>query len=497
MRLLINVAFTVFLISLKIRGEEVEEDYDATDGDALDVIPFTHFCNFDLPMFNHTVADDEEFCNCDVVPSPMIGRPSVKINCKLSDHVANLTNKVFQAQKLPVNTVSLTLSHQHFTEIPEFVGDQLKHLDMSNNFITIIKDLNFIHVTSLEHLDVSFNAISEIQSVAFSQLQHLCHLDLTSNRLVVLPANVFAPLILLETLKLTSNEGFGRITGRDAVNSSLTSLYLHLGVTRKLKNLEMERCNMTSINLRQGDGLKSVSLAFNEFKNFANIEFPDEIVTLDLSGNPVRHLTAKCLPHLPLLEELLLRDLPYLGKIDDYALYGLPKLRHLTLENSRNLSFFNGHSFGSNVVENEVDLELKVLNLRGCSFKTLNSSLETVFDRLEELHLDGNPFVCDCEIKWLKFLEIETNLMCEKPDVFNGKLLSEVPEKKMKCENKFLKKFINTMILLSLLIVCSLTIWFFLRRLNPSRRNKFQKVGPESPYQRVTIEPNRAEYSLY
>jgi hypothetical protein len=48
------------------------------------------------------------------------------------------------------------------------------------------------------------------------------------------------------------------------------------------------------------------------------------------------------------------------------------------------------------------------------------------------------------------------------------------------------------------LVGCGLTIWCFFRQLSPkNRRKQFQKVGPESPYQRVTIEPNRAEYSLY
>lgn len=151
-----------------------------------------------------------------------------------------------------------------------------------------------------------------------------------------------------------------------------------------------------------------------------------------------------------------------------------------------------------NVIDESSDVELKILNLRGCNLRTLDSSLQVIFNQLEELHLDGNPFNCNCNIKWIKHLSIETDLRCHKPEVFHGKLLStEVPEKKMKCENLFFRKFVNTLVLLFLLIACSLTIWFFLSRLNPSRKNKLQKVGPESPYQRVTIEPNRAEYSLY
>lgn len=171
----------------------------------------------------------------------------------------------------------------------------------------------------------------------------------------------------------------------------------------------------------------------------------------------------------------------------------------MTFEASRNLSQIHPHAFGINAVEDEnIDVNLKVLSFRGCNLRTVDGSLQTIFNQLEEFHLEGNPLNCNCNMKWIKQLAIETNARCHKPEVFRDKLLStEVPEKKMKCENLFMRKFINTMILMLLLVSISLAIWFFLSRLNPSRKNKFQKVGPDSPYKRVTIEPNRAEYSLY
>lgn len=277
-----------------------EEDYDAITDDTVnddDVIAFTQLCKFDLPMLNHSTIDDEDFCNCDVIPSPTTGQPSVKIDCELSDHVTNLTNKIFRAQKLPVNTLSLILSYQHFSGVPEFVGDHLQHLDMSNNFITIVKNANFIHVTSLEHLDLSYNRISEIEPRAFEQLQDLRHLDLTSNQLVAMPANVFEPLIALETLKLSNNEGFmGHLP------------FLHFSITPQLKEIALDRCNLsTTINLRQGEGLRNVNLAFNNISDFSSVELPNHVEILDLSGNPIWNFTAKSLPHLAKLTELYLR----------------------------------------------------------------------------------------------------------------------------------------------------------------------------------------------
>ncbi|KAL7027420.1 hypothetical protein ACKWTF_005432 [Chironomus riparius] len=496
MRLLINFLLLLMIIAV-INCKNVEEDYDAVNEEEAGVIPFTHFCKFEIPMVNHSTTDDEDFCDCDVVSSSVIGKPIVKINCEMSNHVTNLTNKVFQAQKLPINTVTLILSYQHFNEIPEFVGEHLKHLDMSNNLITIIKDENFIHVTSLEHLDLSYNSISEIQSSAFQQLQLLHYLDLSSNRIVQLPLNVFTPLSALETLKLSSNEELGKNIVRDVFNSSSASIYQLFGITTKLNSLVMTHCELTAVNLREGADLKRINLSFNNITDFSMIELPDNVVSLELSGNPILHFTATSLPSLLLLEELILEDLPFLKEVSDFSLYGFPKLHHLTFEGSRNLSLLKGSAFYEDSSNENIDTQLKIFNLRGCSLKSLHISLEPIINQLAEFHIDGNSFDCSCDMKWVKYIGIDTNLQCHRPETLNGKLLREIPDKRLKCENFFLNKLINTMILLFLLMVCSLAIWFFLRRLNPTRRNKFQKVGPESPYQRVTIEPNRAEYSLY
>lgn len=195
-----------------------------------------------------------------------------------------------------------------------------------------------------------------------------------------------------------------------------------------------------------------------------------------------------------------MEDMPVLGDIGKYSLFGLPKLRVLSLEGSKNLSSFNHFAFGVNVVANETDLELKILNLRGCNLRSLNATLVPVFVGLEEILLDGNPFDCDCNVDWLRYFPKETNLECNRPKELQGKLLKEINESELNCtkSSQFIKKLINSLILLVLLIACSLAIWFFFRQLNPkSRRKQFQKVGPESPYQRVTIEPNRAEYAMY
>lgn len=201
------------------------------------------------------------------------------------------------------------------------------------------------------------------------------------------------------------------------------------------------------------------------------------------------------------LEELLMEDLPYFGEVDEFAFARMVRLRKLSFEGCKNLSTFHPNAFGDETVNIKTNLTLEILNLKGCNLRTLNFSLITVFENLKELALDGNPFNCDCEVKWITELQFDTDLRCSRPEQFHGILLSEVTETdELKCSNAslFMKKLLNSIILLVLLIICSIVIWCFLQQLKPdNRRKRFSKVGPESPYQRVTIEPNRAEYSLY
>lgn len=487
---LFTFVLMTFLFRVSADDSAEAEDYDESKVNSVSKL-FSQLCNL-----NHTIAShDESFCNCDTVQSPVIGRPAQTIDCTLSDGVGNLTNEFFRAEKLPANTVSLILSYHLFTSIPFFVGD-LNELDMSNNVITVIKELNFANIKSLEKLDLSYNQISEIQTSAFSSLTLLHELDLTSNKLIVFPSNTFAPLTTLKVLKLSSNEGFGRIMGKDDKGSSLVKLYQQLGVSLGLRSLEMERCNLSAIYLMSGHGLEQLNLGYNEIVDFTKLELPPNLRKLELSGNPVRDLNAFTLAHVYNVHELILEDMPYMGQVEENSLFGLSKLTHLSLEGSKNLSFFDPFAFN---VENETNLELKVLNLRGCNLRSLSTSLKDIFDGLDELHLDGNPFNCDCDLQWMKNVHLEANVQCNKPPELHGKLLSEIDDKEMKCSKMsiFMKKLVNGLILLTLLIGCSLTIWCFFRQLSPrNRRKQFQKVGPESPYQRVTIEPNRAEYSL-
>jgi hypothetical protein len=229
----------------------------------------------------------------------------------------------------------------------------------------------------------------------------------------------------------------------------------------------------------------------------------EKLKHLILSGNPIRYLSSHSFQNVHNVEELVMEDLPYFSKVDEFAFFGFSHLRKLSLEGCKNLSTFHANAFGVNVQINETDLVLENLNLKGCNLRTLNSSLYAVFENLKELSLDGNPFNCDCEVKWISELQLDKDLRCYRPEEFQGMLLSEISneEEELKCSkmSRFMGKLLNAMILIALLILCSVSVWCVLKHfIRPeSRRKTLSKVGVDSPYQRVTIDVNRAEYSIY
>jgi Leucine-rich repeat (LRR) protein len=77
----------------------------------------------------------------------------------------------------------------------------LKHLDLSNNRISALKDLEFMNLPELKEVRLSDNRISQLSSRAFVNVPSLTHLYLRGNELTVVDPNVlqsFKHLIVID-----------------------------------------------------------------------------------------------------------------------------------------------------------------------------------------------------------------------------------------------------------------------------------------------------------
>lgn len=449
----------------------------------------SHLCSLDKLIVKYKTINEniiptnDNFCDCTVINTSPWGLPALVIQC----HDMLFDNSFFEAEVLPYGTEKLDLSWNNFQHVPDLIGDQLKILELSNNKIKTIDDNNFDKIQYLRELDLSRNKIEEISINAFSELHLLQKLDLSRNRIKTIFHNVFSPLPALTHLILSENNL------KKAFTEDSGDLFISLGVTPNLLKLELKSCQLNQIDLLQGTGLEEVDLSNNNFSS--PIDLARGIEKLDLSGNPIKALKANFLPHLFKLSHLYLRDMPNLASVDEFSLFGLPKLIELNFEGSRNLTSFDEYAFGTSANLNETEIILEILNLRGTSLKTLNSTLLSAFQNIKVLNLEGNPILCNCDIQWVQDLLIETGGQCLRPKSLRGTLLTNVPKARFECKKwtHWFYSLMNGLLVFLLLILCGVAIWLIVVGIKPSRRKNLQKVGASSPYARITIEPNRAE----
>ncbi|XP_055597172.1 leucine-rich repeat neuronal protein 1 [Uranotaenia lowii] len=457
---------------------------EAREIGAEDSVVVTKLCSFDKPLIDPTDESNSKFCDCDVENSPPWGIPVVLINCQ--DH--HFQNAIFQVKILPQGTIRLDLSYNKLTSIPSFVSEKLQYLSVRHNEIASLTDKNFANVTMLLELDISENNIELINSDAFIGLTLLRKLNLAENKIKTIQPNAFSVFSYLEHLILSHNP-LGEF-----LNSSENDIFLRLGVTPRLHNIELENCTITKIDLSSGVGLDNIVLGSNQLFQIPNL--PKQLSLLDISDNPIRVMTAKFLPHLHNLQHLIMQDMPNLYKLEEFALFGLPRLTNLNLQGSRNLTVIDPYIFGKNVVLNETDTVLEHLNLKGTSIKTLNSSLEFAFERLAVLDLTGAPLNCDCQLQWIKHLGNATvHGSCTKPMSLRGHQLVDLEQDQFKCkvEKSWVYMMFNVLLVILLIVLVLAAIYLVYIAIRPRQKVQMRKPGSNSPYARVTIEPNQME----
>ncbi|XP_052889043.1 leucine-rich repeat neuronal protein 3 [Anopheles moucheti] len=444
----------------------------------------SRLCHFKKPLQDPTDVDGDQYCDCDVHNSDA-GLPGIKIDCR-KHQLGDVLQQHYE--QLPQGTTHLDLSRNGLTLVPHLIGKELIYLNIGHNQIAAIPDKVFTNVSLLEELDASSNRIETLTTDALAGLSNLKKLDLSGNRIGSIEVNAFSVALHLNVLIL-SNNSLGTF-----FNRTESDLYLRLGVTNRLAVLEMERCNLTDINLASGVGLERALLGYNQLQQLTKL--PKQLAHLDLSGTPIRSIPAKFLPHLLHLATLILQDMPILYTLDQYALYGLPRLTLLNLQGSRNLSTIHPHVFGQNVVRNETDTVLERLILKGTNIRTLNSTLQFAFENLRLLDIRGAPLRCDCELRWLRELpNLVTIGSCAKPNALRATVFGKVQPHQFQCraEQFWIYTVFNVLLAILLIVLVSIGIFLIVRAIRPKPHVQLRMVGAASPYARVTIEPNRAE----
>ncbi|KAM6972404.1 slit homolog 1 protein-like [Aplochiton taeniatus] len=410
----------------------------------------------------------------------LAGLKNLRVLHLMENQISNIERGVFDDLK---DLERLRLNKNRLSHLPELLfqkNEVLSRLDLSENAIQAIPRRAFRGATDIRNLQLDKNHISCIEEGAFRALRALEVLTLNNNNISSIPVSSFNHMPKLRTFRLHSNSlrcdchlawlspwlrqrpSLGLYT---QCSSPPTLRGLNLAELQKSEfscsgpsdSVFVQPCSlasgscpamcscsnnivdcrgkgltaipahlpeaMTEIRLEQ-NGIKSVPPgAFTSYKKLRRI---------DLSNNQISEMAPDAFQGLRALNSLVLygnkiRDLPR-GVFD-----GLASLELLLL-NANKITCVRNTAFK--------DLEnLALLSLYDNKIQTLAKGTFSPLHSIQTLHLAQNPFVCDCNLKWLadylRSNPIETSgARCASPRRLANKRIGQIKSKKFRCSAK-------------------------------------------------------------
>lgn len=303
---------------------------------------------------------------------------------------------------LPSIVASLDLSSSNLSRIQEsnlLKSQTLTELYLNNNHISVIED-NALQLPSLKRLDLSYNELEAIDKEAFKSLINLEYLNLANNRFTSFSKIAFHHLRNLNEIVLDYNNLGPSLSEVNLFNSKGG------GLSQKIQNFSVRSINLNVVPDNFFVDMYDIRKLIVSGNNITEVfELPPTLEYLDLSDNPIEEISEEDFTDVPGLRELRLNNLR-IKEVPPFAFASLRGLIKLELERNKNLTEFSPLTFGTEVLEDADDFILERLSLRGSRVSQLDKSLLEPFGQLFQLDLQGNPWICDCNILWVKKLQI-------------------------------------------------------------------------------------------
>lgn len=269
-------------------------------------IRYLRWTDSDLILVNSAIVNPQDLVHLDLSDNRITNLSNymfrnynhLKMMNLSNNNIDDLPRNVFQNQDLDV----LRLCHNKLHAIPFQVFapmQNLRLLDLSNNFIVTILDHFFKFNRYIEELLLNNNNIAKLTSNALADLTVLRRLDLSNNSLESVAKGLFDALNELEYLNLANNP----ITNVPS------------GTFRGLTNLQW--INLSNNRLKQ--------LTFGLF------HFSPLVTTLLLDSTEIDVIHNTELLGLPNLETLAITNNKKLKEIEAYVFLDNPKLTRLDL----------------------------------------------------------------------------------------------------------------------------------------------------------------------
>ena len=287
------------------------------------------------------------------------------------------------------NLTLVDLSNNHIYSLEDWWGlgvSSVAHLAIDRNQIDYLPNRTFAMMTYLVTLSIAQNKIEIIHTDALCGLRNLRDLDLSHNRIFEINPRWFRELKSLTTLNLNDNNIHVLRDGDFLYLAELRSLILSnnhlkhiydsafLGL-ENLGQLHLENNHIREVAekpWRPFRAIDTINLSNNHIAKLETGTFKSiNVSTLLLNRmRDLQMFNKHALTDLPLLNTLEITDNPQLVYIDREAFYNLPRLQRLLLQ-SNSLTAFEKEVLGA-------------------------------LPSVKEISIYGNPFICDCNVNWLR-----------------------------------------------------------------------------------------------
>ena len=330
---------------------------------------------------------------------------------------------------LLANSLSvLSLSNNRLTSLNQI--DKLwslTQLNVDNNLIDSIPDATFQTLYDLDVVSLRGNRLTTIGQYSLDGLEQKCtHLDLSSNFIEYVHPKAFNRLKNIKRLNLSNNAIkelamppiMDQLSELLLSNNRLTRFpdglrHLHAIAVLSLYNNRIE--SMPPLDIGNEFGVRLVDLSHNRLRNIDQVRFVGLINSINISGNQLADIGADVLADTSFIGELNLSD-NALRRLPAAVTLAVDHIARLYADRCSLTSLDNWVFAGSlielslsgnrlteipPVVVSAVRDSLQRLDVRGNLLSTLGS--EKSYGRsLQRLSLAGNPWLCDCQLAWLR-----------------------------------------------------------------------------------------------
>ncbi|XP_066478770.1 slit homolog 1 protein [Tiliqua scincoides] len=377
----------------------------------------------------------------------------------------------------------LRLNRNQLHTLPELLfqnNQALSRLDLSENLLQAVPRKAFRGATDLKNLQLDKNHISCIEEGAFRALRGLEVLTLNNNNISTIPISSFNHMPKLRTFRLHSNQLFcdchlGWLSQwlRQRPTIGLFTQCASPASLRGLNVAEIQKnefscsgqndaaraqicsfpsgscpamctCSngivdcrgkgLTAIPANLPETMTEIRLELNGIKSIPPGAFSSykKLRRIDLSNNQISEIAPDAFQGLRSLNSLVL----YGNKITELpkGVFGGLYALQLLLLNANKINCIRADAFA--------DLQnLSLLSLYDNKIQTLAKGTFATLRAIQTLHLAQNPFICDCNLKWLAdFLRanpIETSgARCASPRRLANKRIGQIKSKKFRCSPK-------------------------------------------------------------